>query len=220
MGAAAWRTGFAGLPSGVPNQDSRTIAAAPGTNVKHPFSRELFAYWTDLRGTRAAPERNDIDPAAIRRLLGDSFVLSREAGSGCRFRIAGTQLCALFDRELRGEPFTAIWDVSSATEVGDLCAVVSEEGVGVTAGAEAQTADALHCNFEAVLLPLSLNGRPGARMVGLVVPLERPYWLGLWPIGPLRLGTIQYLGPALEPHRGALPARLRRSLTVIEGGRT
>ena len=43
--------------------------------MKHPSNRELFEYWNERRGTRLAPERADIDPAAIRKVLGDTFVL-------------------------------------------------------------------------------------------------------------------------------------------------
>jgi hypothetical protein len=64
--------------------------------LKHPFTQELHAYWTKRRGERRAPERTDIDPAAIRRILGDSLVLSCDAGEVARFRVAGTKLCAVF----------------------------------------------------------------------------------------------------------------------------
>ena len=44
--------------------------------MKHAASRELFAYWQEKRGTRPAPERAEIDPGAIRGLLGDAFILA------------------------------------------------------------------------------------------------------------------------------------------------
>jgi len=189
--------------------------------VKHPFNQQLFTYWTELRGTRAAPERSDIEPGAIRRLLSNSFVLSCEDGSDGMFRVAGTRLCALFGQELRDKPFTTIWDTASAADVGELCMIVAEEGVGVVAGAQARSVDDLSCSVEALLLPLLLNGKLGARILGLAVPLEQPFWLGIWPVKPLRLGIIQFVGPAVAPRHGGLPpASIRRGLTVIEGGRT
>jgi hypothetical protein len=191
--------------------------------VKHPFNHQLFDYWTDRRGQRPAPERSDIDPAAIRRVLGDSFVLAREAGVDCLFRVAGTRLCALFGHELRDQPFADIWDTASVPEVRNHCAVAADEGVGVVAGAVARTDDGLECSFEMLLLPLSLRGRLGARLLGLVVALEQPFWLGIWPAQKLRLGTIQYLRETAElVSRQAAPQprdRTRRSLTIIEGGR-
>jgi len=44
--------------------------------MKHPSSRAFFAYWDKKRGTARAPDRSDIDPAGVRELLGDIFVLS------------------------------------------------------------------------------------------------------------------------------------------------
>ena len=43
--------------------------------MKHPSNRELFNYWNERRGERLAPERADIEPAAIRQVLGDTFVI-------------------------------------------------------------------------------------------------------------------------------------------------
>ena len=43
--------------------------------MKHPSNRELFDYWNKRRGERLAPERADIEPAAIRHVLGDTFVI-------------------------------------------------------------------------------------------------------------------------------------------------
>ena len=34
--------------------------------MKHAASRELYAYWEEQRGRRAAPERAEIEPGAIR----------------------------------------------------------------------------------------------------------------------------------------------------------
>ena len=44
--------------------------------MKHPSSREFFAYWDGKRGDARAPDRSDIEPGALRELLGDIFVLS------------------------------------------------------------------------------------------------------------------------------------------------
>ena len=112
------------------------VQAAPIEPIlKHPFTQQLHAYWTECRGERRAPERADIDPAAIRRILGDSLVLSCDAGDVARFRVAGTKLCALLGRELHGDPFSSIWDADSAPSIGDIVRIVADEGIGVVAGA-------------------------------------------------------------------------------------
>ena len=70
--------------------------------MKHASSRELHAYWEQKRGTRAAPERADIDPAAVRGVLSDAFIIALDRGGGHPFRLAGTRVCALFDRGNKG----------------------------------------------------------------------------------------------------------------------
>ena len=190
--------------------------------LKHPFTQQLHAYWTERRGERCAPERADIDPADIRRILGDSHVLSCDAGEEARFRVAGTKLCALFGRELRGEPFASIWDTDSATAMADIVRIVADEGIGVVAGASAQSGEDLHADLEMLLLPLKHNGRIGTRLIGSLAPLTQAFWLGMWPAMPLRLGTIKYVAQDTVPTsvaglRAPRPAGTR--LTVIDGGR-
>ena len=50
--------------------------------MKHPSSREFFAYWDDKRAGARAPDRSEIEPGAVRELLGDIFVLSYDAAAG------------------------------------------------------------------------------------------------------------------------------------------
>jgi hypothetical protein len=186
--------------------------------MKHPRNRELFDYWNERRGSRAAPERIDIEPGAIRSLLGDSFVLSCVDGKDAQFRVAGTRLCALFGRELRGQTFSTIWDDESAADLRDLLTIVMEDVTGIAAGARTGIAGELSCNVELLVLPLAHRGRLGARMLGALAALERPYWLGIWPAEPLRLATVQYVpGPAAVAPRPTR-ADVWRSLTVIDGG--
>jgi hypothetical protein len=209
---------------------SQIVTSARAANerrckMKHKFSRELYAYWNERRGTRVMPDRADIDPGALRRMLGDSFVLAGDAAHGHPFRLAGTKLCALFGRELRGHAFSSIWDGESTAEIGDVLAVVTTEAVGVAAGAAAEAACDLRCDAEILLLPLAHQGRNGARMLGLLVPLERPSWIGTWPAQPLRLGVIRYFSATADAAPGgplsshALKSTKRRSLAAIDGER-
>jgi len=188
--------------------------------MKHPSCRGLHAYWTERGGERPVPERGDIEPAAIRHLLGDSFVLSGWP-DGCRFRVAGTRICALLGRELRGEPFTSIWHADAAMLTGQALAAVSEEGIGFVAGVEASSrGDA--ATYELLVLPLSHRGVLGARLIGVLAAFERPAWLGTWPAEPLHLGALRYLSGAAPLHSGDIatpdPLLLRRNFTIINGG--
>ena len=109
--------------------------------MKHPSNRELHDYWNERRGSRLAPERADIEPSAIRQVLGDTFVLATDAMGHYPFRLAGTRLCALFSRELKNESFVKLWERSGQTAMRELLAVVMEEKTGVVASVTASTAD-------------------------------------------------------------------------------
>ena len=194
--------------------------------MKHPFNQQLFSYWSERRGERDAPEHDDIDPGAIRGILGDSFVLAYDAETGCSFRVAGTRLCALFGRELHGKPFASMWDSESAPEIRNLVGIVADEGIGVAAGATTQADEDSRCHLELLLLPLADRGTAGVRILGMLAPLRRPYWLGIRPVGPLRLGVLQFVGqPSVASLANEIVAppsnmRTRRTFTVIDGGRT
>lgn len=193
--------------------------------MKHPSNRELFAYWNERRGDRLAPERADIEPAAIRHVLGDTFVLEVDTHASHSFRIAGTRLCALFARELKGESFIRLWQRAGQTALRELIAVVVEEKIGVVASVTGSTADdtLLPVNLEMLLLPLAYQSRSEARVLGGLAPLAAPYWLGAKAIGPLALGQFRHVGDALEetaqPRFKAAAGRLRHGLTVYDGGR-
>lgn len=64
--------------------------------MKHATTREVFEYWNRRRGRRRVPARSNIDPADIRHVLGDTFLLTADFAGDIRFRLAGTRICALF----------------------------------------------------------------------------------------------------------------------------
>src|SRR5690242_20308907 len=107
--------------------------------MKHPSNREFFAYWDKKRGEARAPDRSDIEPAAVRSLLGDIFVLSYDASSGHPFRVAGTRVCALFGRDLKDSSFSALFGPDCRREIEEIVAVVAEEEQPAIAGLTASS---------------------------------------------------------------------------------
>jgi hypothetical protein len=189
--------------------------------MKHAASRELYAYWEAKRGTRPAPERAEIEPGAIRAVLSDAFIISLNRRAGHPIRLAGTRLCALFDREIKSESFLDLWIAPSRPIIGSLLAILADESVGTVAAVTAQNTTGESIDLELLLLPLG-TGRPSfARAIGVLAPLKIPHWVGVSPIGGLSLGDRRHVGAALERQflpRFLLP-RARRGLTVYEGGR-
>jgi hypothetical protein len=185
----------------------------------------LFDYWNARRGTRSAPERNEIEPGAIRRTLGDTFMLTFDPRGGHPFRIAGTRVCAAFGRELKGTAFTEIWAPASQDPIRDVLVTVATESIGVVAGALGRNGAGAALELEFLVLPLAHRGGASTRILGALVPAEVPYWLGTETLGPLTLGMIRYLGPQTGPYSvprraPAAPsnARIRHGLVVYDGG--
>jgi hypothetical protein len=194
--------------------------------MKHAATRDVFNYWNERRGRRPAPDRADIEPGPIRGALGDTFILAFDAVADHPFRLAGTRLCALFCRELKGQPFTGLWDETQRAALRDLLAIVVEEPGGVVAGATATAAHGASLDLELLLLPLVHGRDMHARLLGALAPIVPPYWLGTHPLANLRLGTLRHLGPALEtvspPPLVPTPAATepRKGFVVHEGGRS
>ncbi len=194
--------------------------------MKHSSIRELFDYWNARRGERAAPERADIEPGAIRHVLADTFILSFDRSAGHPFRLAGTRACALFGRELKGSAFLDLWTGDSRELIRDLIDVVSHELIGVVASASGTGAAGDTLDLEVLVLPLSHRGRLDARILGALTPTQVPIWLGTIPLGKLTLGTLRYLGPDVTPDFAprivpSLPqGRIRHGLVVYDGGQT
>ncbi len=192
--------------------------------MRHPSIRELFEYWNQRRGQRPAPDRADIEPGAIRKVLADTFILSFDATAGHPFRIAGTRICAAFGRELKNESFLDLWAADSRTQVRDLVNIVRNETVGVVASARGTSTAGTTHDVELLLLPLSHRGRNGARVLGAMAPRDAAYWLGACTLGQLTLGNLRYLGPELEPAPPIAPGRpegrIRHGFIVYDGGQT
>ncbi|MBX9778060.1 MAG: PAS domain-containing protein [Xanthobacteraceae bacterium] len=196
--------------------------------MRHPSIRQLYDYWNERRGQRPAPDRADIEPGAIRRVLADTFILSFDERAGHPFRIAGTRICAAFGRELKNEPFLGLWAAASRREVRDLLSVVTNETAPVVASARGNSTAGTTHDVELLVLPLGHRGHTRARVLGALGPRDAAYWLGACTLGNLTLGTLRYLAPKVEqapsitpaPARARPEGRIRHGFVVYDGGQT
>jgi hypothetical protein len=193
--------------------------------MKHASSRDMFAYWNERRGARPAPERGEIEPGAIRHVLGDAFILGAEPAAGYPVRLAGTRMCALFCRELKGQAFENLWGPASRAALRNVLATAMDETVGMVAGVTGRTGEGSTLDLELLVLPLAYRRPHHARLIGVLAPAMVPYWLGEYPLTELALGSHRHLGNAVETAGvaglRAVPAngRIRRGLFVYDGGR-
>jgi hypothetical protein len=189
--------------------------------MKNPSTRLVFDYWDTLRGERSAPERGEIEPGALRHALADTFVLENEP-IGPVFRLAGTRLCALFGRELRGRALVALWpDVEAQGDMRRLVQTVMDEAAGAVAGLSAQTQNGATVHLELLLLPLRYRGRTHARILGALSPALSPEWLGLDTLDSMRMISLRMIWPDARALRKAEPPdqEKRPKLMLLPGGR-
>lgn len=192
--------------------------------MKHASTKAVFAHWDSKRGEKPAPERNVIDPMAIRHSLGDVFILAVDFVNEHRFRLAGTRLCALFNRELKGESFSATFNEDSRALIQELLADVTADHAGIVAGVTGRTEHGDEVELELLLLPLAHQGHARVRALGSLAATEMPYWLGEKAIVGLELGAVRHVGPAVDQLSGRqfmtkAANTLRRRFMVFQGGK-
>lgn len=183
--------------------------------MKTAATQELYAYWNALRGARPAPRREEIDPVAIPSSLPEIFILElREAGRMV-VRLAGTRLCELYGRELRGSTMADLWTAQSRREVDQvLRTVMSEAAVAVIAAAgqrEGRDADL----FEIVIAPLADETGICRHAIGALTPSDPPLLRSPCPIDALQTHCARLSWPSgLRQNR-----RLRRQLAPPDARR-
>ena len=191
--------------------------------MTHPSIRDLYTYWNKIRGAHAAPARVDVDPAAVPHVLADTFLLGSDAMGNLVFRLAGTRVCALLCRELKGESFVALFETGSARVVGDLLGIIGSKLIVVTATVSCRRGRAA-AELELLMLPLRHGGRTDSRIIGALAPTIIPCWLGAKPANALSLGMHQYIVPiggvTVASPAPAVAKQPRHGLFVIKGGRS
>jgi hypothetical protein len=183
--------------------------------MKHPSNREFYSYWDDKRGGARAPERSEIEPAAVRELLGDIFVLSYDAAAGHPFRVAGTRLCALLGCDLKNRSFAGLFAADGRREIQEIIAVVAEEMLAAVAGITATAEDGSLAHLELLLLPFNARAHAPISLTGLLAPFESGHNL----LRDFKLTSWRYLGdqPQKFVPRALRKLKIARGFMVYEG---
>jgi hypothetical protein len=184
--------------------------------MKHPSNRAFFAYWDEKRADARAPDRSEIEPEAVRDLLGDIFVLSYDSAAGFPFRVAGTRLSALLGRDLKDQSFSRLFVQDGRREIEDIITVVTEEMLAAVAGITATSDDGTPAHLELLLLPFNSRAHTPISLTGLLAPFENGHRV----LRDFKLTSWRYLGH--QPPQRLVPRALRklklaRGLMVYEG---
>ncbi|KQU94852.1 hypothetical protein ASD99_14095 [Mesorhizobium sp. Root695] len=200
----------------------------------------LFQYWNRLRDGRPAPKRSEVEPADIKSLLADTFILERDTRGQAVFRLAGTRLCACYGRELKGFSFPSLWREKDQRLVSRLIHGVFDQKSVVLISYEGFSRNGRSNRFELLALPLD-GGVENPRCLGVISAVEKPFWLGADPITDALIDSIRVIDPekellnnrpaidvpSLVPDELGAPetisalgrARRIRHLVVFDGGR-
>lgn len=163
--------------------------------MQRASTRILFDYWNELRGSRGAPERKDVDPTRIRQALSNTFILESDDGVDFRFRLAGSHLCSTYCRELKGRPFSKLWHDKDRDAIGTLIRAVTEDFAVALVTFEGTTSANDRMSFESILLPLRHNGTSMARILGGMSAMDEPYWFGAHPVLEQRITGLRLIWP-------------------------
>ena len=166
--------------------------------MKNQKTIDLFLYWNRLRGNRPAPRRTEVEPADIKALLADTFILEDDQRGQPVFRLAGTRLCAIFGRELKGFVFSSLWQDRDRRMISRLARNAFRDNSVIVLEFAAESRNGRTMEFEACLLPLR-GGDESARALGCMTPAEKPFWLGVDPIETCRLVSLRVIDPEREP---------------------
>jgi hypothetical protein len=155
--------------------------------------RQLFQEWAGLMDGHAVPERAWLSPAAIAGALPDTLTLAFDPAAGHPIRLAGSRVCALFGRELRGQGMVELFDATDRDAAAQLIAEIAESESPALATLIGPSATHGDLALELLLLPLRVDGARRTQMLcGLAAP-EMPWWLVGDPIRGLRLRSVHQL---------------------------
>lgn len=203
--------------------------------MRQKGSIALFQYWNRIRDGRLAPTREDVEPAAIKTLLADIFMLEVNGRGQITFRLAGTRLCATYGQELKGCSFASLWRGSDHQMVTRLLSSVFIDRSVIVIEFHGFSKNNNSNGFEMLLLPLDSKG-DGARCLGVVTACRRAYWLGTEPVIDANVDSVRTVSLDCDPvsvkeadrstqrHRttgrdATSPPRKVGHLTVYSGGK-
>jgi hypothetical protein len=204
--------------------------------MKTKASQIVYAYWNEVRGTRLAPSRFEIEPSRIADVLPETFVLERSDGGAYRYRLAGTRLCEQLGVDLRGSDFLAGWESDEETVLTHQFYLMAAQGAVTRLSIELEGASGRAAEFEALILPLVHTRDTVSRFLGVMAaeepgstcrsrePLTARRLLAqetIWPDGRPHglVDKLQQQVPFLPHIRNARIVRVnRRQFRVYDGG--
>jgi hypothetical protein len=204
--------------------------------MQNTTSQILYKYWNEIRGSRMAPRRFEIEPARFAGILPETFVVECEVGEVPRFRLAGTRVSEKLGFELRGRAFLELFDAEDPQDFRPFLESITEQGGVGMITVDMRTASGRTARFEVIVLPLIHTEDRITRLLGAVSTCNHETWLGSEPLFPGRIAERGIIWPDGRPHAvaermvqqspfgdGIAHSRIvrsrRRMFRVYDGGR-
>ena len=168
--------------------------------MRQAITKTLYAYWNDVRGSRLAPKRFEIEPSQIAGILPDTFILERVDATTARFRLAGTRICESFGAEFRGVNFFDLFGDEDRLTLLRQFSVVARQGAGCDFVLSAESETGKSAQFEVLLLPLIHTRETVDRFLGSMAPVDRQPWLGSEQLSKSRIVSLELVWPDGRSH--------------------
>ena len=187
--------------------------------MRNQASRAIFDYWINIKRDSSAPLRTEIDPTALRHLLPYLFIVANNPDGMLSFRLAGTRICDLFDREFRGAAFAEMWLPNDFRRPVEIVHNVIHDEVPAHIDVYAMNGRYRHPH-EMLLLPMKPSVQEKSdRVLGALLPQSNRYPETELPVKGLTLDNWTFLTadgahfgmPVIADQRD-LGERLRRFL--------
>ncbi|WP_199287271.1 PAS domain-containing protein [Rhizobium chutanense] len=175
---------------------------------------EIFDYWNRIRGAADAPLKSQVEPSAVPHLLQSLFILeTREAGN-IGFRLAGTRICDLFGRDLRGERFSSLWANGQDADIERTAMGVMDHAMPALFNATGYSTVGHQASFEIIMMPLRSPHGACDRLLGAIAPTASASWLEIVPLEFLALDRSRLLPGKFGT---GTPADLRPINEIVAG---
>jgi len=200
--------------------------------MKSNAAKMLYNYWNEIRGSRIAPRRFEIEPTSIAGILPETFILEYSNPQSVEFRLSGTQVCDLFAQEFRGKSIYSLWGDEDREILHDGILSIVENGSILLIEADGVKQSGSEISVEMIMMPLVHSGENINRIIGTISAsaYDPNVVTRLDPITSLYIRNSRQIWPDGKPHKllpksvlaSSLPPKVvtshNRRFRVFEGG--
>lgn len=169
-------------------------------------AKVVLAHWSDLHDGPYVPLNRKVSPHSLKAVLPKVFKLGLEKGDW-EFRLAGSEYYDVYGSELRGMPFSALWQ-DGYEALRSAMQDAGNRGLPIVVGSSAASAEGC-IGVETLLLPLRScdDFSDVDRFLGIQSFVSKDaWWLGTKPLIGNSVAYIKLIG-----------AEGRKALSVIRG---